>query len=134
MLASPRDGRIKVPFGTAPIAAVVRADLADAAFKVLSNPEAHGGFRYELSGVAPFSVPELAQRLDVDYEPSSLEYERKRLSKLPLLPFQAPMLLSISSTAIAGFLNCGVSDLKKLVPKPRDALSVASDAARQHSS
>ncbi len=134
MLAAPRDGRITVPFGTAPIAAVARADLADAAFKVLSNPEAHAGVTYELSGVAPFSVPELAQRLDVSYESSSLQYERKRLSKLPLLPFQAPMLLSISSTAMAGFLNCGVSDLEKLVSKPRDALSVACDAARQHSS
>lgn len=130
-LAAPRDGRITTPFGTAPIAAVARADLADAAFQVLSNPDDHGGMTYELSGVAPFSIPELARSLAVGYEPASLSSERERLSALPLLPFQVPMLLSISSSAIAGLLNCDASDLKKLVAKPRDALSVASEVARQ---
>ncbi|RWX81341.1 NmrA family transcriptional regulator [Neorhizobium lilium] len=131
MLAAPRKGRITAPFGTAPISAVARADLADAAVKVLSTPSAHEGMTYELSGVTPFSVPQLAQRLGVAYEPTSLSDERERLSALPLLPFQAPMLLSISSAAMAGFLRSDTSHLTALVPQPRDALSVAYDTARQ---
>lgn len=129
-LAAPRQGRITVPFGTAAISAVARADLADAAFEVLRNPGAHAGIIYELSGVAPFCVLDVARRLSVAYEPTSLAAERERLSALPLLPFQAPMLLSISSAAMAGFLTSDASDLLKLVPQPRDAFTVACDAAR----
>jgi NAD(P)H dehydrogenase (quinone) len=130
-LAAPRDGRITVPFGTAAISAVARADLADAAVKVLSDPDAHAGVTYELSGIAPFSVPDLARRLAIAYEPVSLSAERERLSALPLLPFQAPMLLSIFSAAMAGFLTAVNSDLLSLVPRPRNALSVACNTARQ---
>jgi NAD(P)H dehydrogenase (quinone) len=133
MLAAPRDGRITVPFGNAAISAVARADLADAALTTLRNPQAHAGMTYELSGVAPFSIPDLAQRLGAAYEPTSLSAERERLHALPLLPFQAPMLLSISSCAMAGFLRAEASDLLKLVPSPRDAFQLAYDTARQAS-
>lgn len=130
MLAAPREGRITVPFGTSPISAVARADLADAALEVLRNPGIHTGMTYELSGTTPFSLPDLARRLGVTYEPTSLSAERERLSKLPLLPFQPAMLLSISSTAMAGFLETSASDLTKLVPQPRDPLIAACEAAR----
>jgi NAD(P)H dehydrogenase (quinone) len=130
MLAAPQDGRIEVPFGTGMISAVARADLADAAIAVLRDPKAHAGMTYELAGIAPFSAPDLARRLAVDYAPVSLAAERERLSGLPLLAFQPPMLLSISSAAMAGFLRAETSDLQTLVPQPRDALTVACDAAR----
>jgi NAD(P)H dehydrogenase (quinone) len=130
-LAATREGRITVPFGTGPISAVARADLADAAVAVLANPEAHAGVKYELSGTKPFSVVDLAERLEVSYEPTSLEAERERLTGLSLLPFQPAMLLSISSAAIAGFLRTEASDLPKLVENPRDSLSIACVVARQ---
>ncbi|SCX31378.1 Quinone oxidoreductase 2 [Agrobacterium sp. DSM 25558] len=133
MLAAPRDGRITIPLGRTPIAAVARTDLAEAALKVLSAPEDHAGITYELSGTRPFSAPQLAQRLAVTYEPSSFSAERERLSALPLLPFQAPMLMSIASAATGGFFRSGATDLQKLVPQPLDALSVAYDAARRAS-
>jgi NAD(P)H dehydrogenase (quinone) len=130
-LAAPRGGRITTPFGTSPISAVARADLAEAAVAVLATPQAHAGVTYELSGTTPFSVLDLAERLGVSYEPTSLETERERLVGLSLLPFQPAMLLSISSAAMAGFLNTEGSDLPRLVSKPQDALSVACLAARQ---
>ena len=129
MLAAPRDGRITAPFGNRPISAVARADLADAALKVLSDPNAHAGMTYELSGDSSFSVPDLAQRLGVAYEPISLAAERERLAQLPLLPFQPALLLSISSAAMGGFLQTDASDLTKLVPQPRDPLDTAYKAA-----
>lgn len=131
MLAAPQGGRIAVPFGTRPISAVARADLADAALTVLRDPAAHRGCVYELSGTSPFSVPDLAERLGVRYEPASLAAERERLSALPLLPFQPAMLLSISSAAMAGFLESEASDLPGLVAEPREPLEVAAEAARQ---
>ncbi|WP_312798654.1 NAD(P)H-binding protein, partial [Tianweitania sp.] len=129
-LAAPgRDGRITSPFGNGGISAVARGDLAEAAVAVLSDPAAHAGRCYELSGMKAFSVPELAARIGCPYEPASLEAERTRLAALPLLPFQAPMLLSICSAAAAGFLQTEASDLETLVPQPQDAFAVAFAAA-----
>ncbi|MCO5730175.1 NAD(P)H-binding protein [Rhizobium sp. SSA_523] len=131
MLAAPHAGRITVPYGTAPISAVARDDLADAAVQVLREPGRHAGRIYELSGIAPFTIPQLAERLGVAYEPSSLTAERQRLSALPLLPFQPPMLLSIASAAMAGFLRSDGSDLLALIPQARDALTLACNAAQE---
>lgn len=131
MLAAPQGGRITVPLGTGPISAVARADLADAALAVLRDPAAHRERTYELSGTSPFSIPDLARRLGAHYEPVSLTAERERLSALPLLPFQPAMLLSISSAAMAGFLETDASDLPELVAGPRDALAVACEVAGQ---
>lgn len=130
-LAAPRGKRITAPFGTQPISAVARADLADAAMVVLGDPASHRGCVYELSGTSSFSIPDLAARLGVAYEPASLREERERLSALSLLPFQPAMLLSISSAAMAGFLSTRASDLAQFVARPRDALEVACEAARQ---
>jgi len=134
LLAAPRAGRISTPLGIAPISAVARTDLAEAALKVISAPEVHTSATYELSGINAFSLPELALRMEVPYEPSSLSAERERLAALPLLPFQPPMLMSISSAAMAGLLYCETSDLQKLIAQPRDALSVACEFAKQASS
>jgi NAD(P)H dehydrogenase (quinone) len=113
MLAAPRGGRITTPFGNSPISAVARADLAEEASKVLGDPNAHAGVTHELSGHTSFSVPDLAQRLGVAYEPISLSAERERLSQLPLLPLQPAMLLSIFSAATGGFLLTDARDFAK---------------------
>ncbi|UVC15357.1 NAD(P)H-binding protein [Mesorhizobium onobrychidis] len=130
-LAAPRGGLIATPFGEGGISAVARADLAQAALAVLGDPAAHAGRCYELSGTTAFSVPDLAQRMTVTYEPSSFEEERARLSALPLFAFQPPMLMSISSAAAAGFLETHTTDLTELVPMPLDALEIACAVARQ---
>jgi NAD(P)H dehydrogenase (quinone) len=124
-LAAPQDGRITVPFGTGRISAVAREDLADAAAVVLTDPAAHAGACYELSGPTAFSVPDIAERLGLPYQPVTLEAERRRLADLPLLPFQPAMMMSIYAAASAGFLETEATDLRHLVPAPRDALAVA---------
>jgi NAD(P)H dehydrogenase (quinone) len=124
-LAAPHDGCITAPFGSGRISAVARKDLADAAAVILADPSAHAGSCYELSGPTAFSVSDLAERLGLAYRPLSLEAERSRLAQLPLLPFQPAMMMSIYSTAAAGFLETRETDLRQLVPAPRDALAVA---------
>lgn len=130
-LVAPRDGRITAPFGTGGISAVARADLAQAAARILGDPSVHAGRCYELSGTAAFAIPRLADRLGVPYQPTTLEAHRATLSGLPMLPFQPPMLMSICSAAAAGFLETEVTDLAALVPEPQDALAIACEEARK---
>ncbi len=129
-LAAPSDGSISAPFGQGRISAVARADLAAAALAVLKSPAAHAGRSYELSGETAFSVSDIAQSLRVSYTPSSFDAERERLSQLPLLAFQAPMLMSIYAAATGGFLETQQTDLKDLVSLPRDAFAIACTVAQ----
>ena len=106
-------------------------DLADAAVTVLKDPRAHAGMIYELSGAEAWSVTDLADALGVAYKPSSFEAMRGSLAGAPLKPFQPPMLMSIYSSAAAGFLQTGHTDLPALIPqRPRQTLPIAVESAR----
>ncbi|MGL3608197.1 NAD(P)H-binding protein [Rhizobium sp. G187] len=130
-LATPVDGVIRAPFGTGRMSPVARRDLADAAVTVLKDPPAHAGRVYELSGADAWSVADLADALGVTYRPSSLEEARASLNGAPLEPFQPPMLMSIYSSAAAGFLQASHTDLSALISaKPRPTLPIALEAAR----
>lgn len=124
-LVAPRDGRIAVPFGHGRISAVARADLAQAALSVLAAPERHTGRCYDLTGTHAFSAAEIASRIGAPYLPTDFATERAGLEGLPLLPFQPPMLMSIASSAMAGFLETQETDLEALVAAPRDPLEIA---------
>ena len=129
-LAAPVDAVIRAPFGTAPLSPVARKDLADAAVTVLKDPRAHAGAIYELSGTEAWNIPDFAGSLGVPYRPASLEETRASLAAAPLKPFQPPMLMSIYSTAAAGFLQAGSTDLEALLPAaPRHTLPIAVAAA-----
>lgn len=130
-LATPHEGRITAPFGSAGISAVAREDLAEAAVAVLRDTTEHVNTCYELSGIKPFSIPDLAQHIGAHYEPTSLAVERIRLGELQLLPFQRPMLMSIYASAMAGFLETATSDLTTLVSHPQNALTTACSSAGQ---
>lgn len=130
-LAAPVDGEIRAPFGLASISPVAREDLADAATTVLKAPIAHSGRTYELSGTEAWNVADLADALGVAYKPSSLEAARASLANAPLKPFQPPMLMSIYSSAAAGFLHTQSTDLPALLSAPpRETLAIAVEAAR----
>lgn len=130
-LCRPLDGRITTPLGNEGIAAVAREDLAEAAIAVLADVDRHRNKVYELSGVKPFSARELAERIGATYEPTTLSIARARLAAMELLPFQAPMLMSIYSSAMAGFLKTDTTDLTTLLPGTRDALAIACATATQ---
>lgn len=130
-LAAPVNGVIRAPFGTVPISPVAREDLADATVTVLRDPKAHAGVIYELSGAEAWSVADLAELLGAAYQPSSLEQVRASLASAPLKSFQPPMLMSIYSSAAAGFLQAESTDLSALISHPpRQTLSIAAEAAR----
>lgn len=129
-LCIPVDGMIRSPFGDGFISSVAREDLADAAAAVLSDPASHSNVIYELAGDGAWTISDLAQRLDVEYSPATLAETRQGLAALPLLPFQPALLMSIYSTAAAGFLHTQKTDLRRLITtEPRDTLDLAAAAA-----
>ncbi|WP_150308168.1 SDR family oxidoreductase [Planctomonas psychrotolerans] len=61
-LFADEEGVIRGPAGDGRVAAVARADVADAAVAVLSDPEAHAGRAYTLTGGEALTFDEVAER------------------------------------------------------------------------
>ena len=72
-------GVIRGPAGDGRVAAVARADVADAAAAILRNPAAHAGVTYELTGPEALSLDEVASRAGavigrtLSYEPENVD-------------------------------------------------------------
>ncbi|MGC4982067.1 NAD(P)H-binding protein [Streptomyces sp. DT193] len=85
-LAAPSaDGRITAPLGEGRLAAVARADLADAAARVTVEAPAHAGRIHELVGEQAVGGADLARAYGphVTYEPETLSRTRARASPPP---------------------------------------------------
>lgn len=118
-------------FGAGAVAAVARADLAEAAATVAADPARHSGRVYELTGT-PITTADVADRLEVPHRTIGLgEYRRRLLDDVPgLLPFQPPMLVSIATAVRHGFLDGASPDLAELLGRPvSDPLATAVAAA-----
>ncbi|WP_037608674.1 Rossmann-fold NAD(P)-binding domain-containing protein [Streptacidiphilus rugosus] len=113
-------------FGEGAVAAVARADLAEAAAVIAADPARHGGRTYELVGT-PITAVNVADRLAVTHRTINLGEYRRRLHETPgLLPFQPPMLASIATGIRHGFLDSTGPDLADILGHPvRDPLAVA---------
>ena len=89
------DNGVESAFGDGALAAVARADLAEAAAVIAADPARHSGRVYDLVGT-PITAAEVAGRLAVPHRTIGLGEYRRRLHETPgLLPFQPPMLASI---------------------------------------
>lgn len=107
------------------LAAVARADLAEAAAVVAADPARHSGRTYDLVGT-PITAAGVAGRLGVPHRTIGLGEYRRRLHATPLLPFQPPMLVSIAASVRHGFLDGTSPDLADILGRPvRDPLAVA---------
>ncbi|MFJ9694021.1 NAD(P)H-binding protein [Kitasatospora sp. NPDC101183] len=121
---------LESPFGEGALAAVARADLAEAAAAVATDPGPHAGRVYDLVG-APVTAGQVAARLGVPHRTIGLAEHRRRLAQAPgLLPFQPPMAASIATAVRHGFLAAPAPDLAALLGRPaRDPLPLAVAAA-----
>ncbi|WP_228979567.1 NAD(P)H-binding protein [Streptomyces sp. DH12] len=134
LLAAPdADGRITAPLGDGAVAAVARADLAEAAFRVADAPQAHAGRVYELVGEVPLGGADLAAAVSGTYEPGGpLAATRAGIAASGAAPFQVPMLTGTYSAIAHGFLDGrGVpgGHLRELLGRaPRPALDVYAGA------
>lgn len=129
------DNRITGPLGDGGLAAVARADLADIAVSVATDPAPHAGRVYELVGERPLGGAELAEALGATYAPVTLAEARTAITASGAQAFQVPMLASTYSAIAHGFLDgSGVtSDLRALLGgrEPLDALDVFVAAVRE---
>lgn len=122
---------VESAFGDGALAAVTRADLAEAAAVVAADPARHAGRVHELVGT-PITAADVAGRLGVPHRGIGLgEYRRRLLDETPgLLPFQPPMLASIATAVRHGFLDGTHPDLTELLGRPsEDPLETAVAAA-----
>ncbi|KPI05902.1 hypothetical protein OK074_4392 [Actinobacteria bacterium OK074] len=131
-------------FGDGALAAVTRADLAEAAAIVAADPAQHTGHTYELTGT-PISAADVADRLAVPHRTIGLgEYRRRLLDEVPdLSPFQPPMLASIATAVRHNFLDATSADgadtnLAGILGRPvtdplRTAVTAASATRPEHS-
>lgn len=128
------DNRITGPLGDGGLAAVARADLADIAVSVATDPAPHAGRVYELVGDRPLGGVELAEALGATYAPVTLAEARTAVAASGAQAFQVPMLVGTYSAIAHGFLDgSGVkSDLRALLGgrEPLDALEVFAAAVR----
>ncbi|MFI7498028.1 NAD(P)H-binding protein [Streptomyces sp. NPDC049687] len=125
------DDRVESAFGDGALAAVARADLAEAAAIIAADPAQHSGHTYDLTG-APIRAADVADRLGVPHLTIGLgEYRRRLLNEMPdLLPFQPPMLASIATGIRHGFLDGTSPDLTDILGRPvSDPLATAVAAA-----
>lgn len=67
------EGVIRGPAGDGRVAAVARADVADAAVAVLRDPGAHAGTTYTLTGPEALTLGEVATRLGLRFEDETEE-------------------------------------------------------------
>ncbi|SED10014.1 NAD(P)H-binding protein [Streptomyces sp. TLI_105] len=130
------DNRITGPLGEGRLAAVARADLADIAVSVATDPAAHRGRVYELVGERPLGGADLAAALGAEYAPGTLAEARAAIAASGAVPFQVPMLASTYSAIAHGFMDgTGVErgDLRALLGgrEPLDALDVFVKAVRE---
>ncbi|MFJ3492201.1 NAD(P)H-binding protein [Streptomyces sp. NPDC086091] len=128
LLTRTADG-VESAFGEGALAAVARADLAEAAAVVAADPAAHAGRSYDLVG-EPVTAADVARHLGVAHRTIGLgEYRDRLLADRTLLPFQPPMLASIATAVRHGFLGTPGPDLAHLLGRPlTDPLAVAAAA------
>lgn len=118
-------------FGDGALAAVARADLAEAAAVVAADPAPYDGRVLDLVGT-PITAGQVAEQVGVPHRTIGLgEYRDRLLGEVPgLLPFQPPMLASIATGIRHGFLKGSGPDLADLLARPvRDPLRPAVAAA-----
>ncbi|MEU5847134.1 NAD(P)H-binding protein [Saccharopolyspora shandongensis] len=113
------DDGLESAFGDGAVAAVTRADLAEAAALIAADPAQHGGRTYDLVG-PPITAEQVADRLGVPHRTIGLgEFRRRVLDEMPgLLPFQPPMLASIATGIRHGFLDGAGPDLADILGRP----------------
>jgi NAD(P)H dehydrogenase (quinone) len=80
-------GVIRGPAGDGRVAAVARADVADAAVAVLRDPDAHAGATYTLTGPESLTMAEVAARAGLRFEDETEEaayaWRRERYGAAP---------------------------------------------------
>ncbi|GAA5144981.1 SDR family oxidoreductase [Nocardioides marinquilinus] len=116
------EGVIRGPAGTGRVAAVARADVADAVVAVLRDPAAHAGATYTLSGGEALTFEEVATRAGavlgrpLRFEDETLEeaYASRRAAYPDAEPWQLDAWVSTYTAVADGSQAAVVDDVRRL--------------------
>jgi NAD(P)H dehydrogenase (quinone) len=119
-------GVIRGPAGGGRVAAVARADVADAAAVVLEAPEDHMGAVYELTGPEALSMAEVAARVGVvvgrelRYEEETLEeaYASRRAAYPGAADFELDAWVSTYTSIADGSMATVTGDVERVTGHP----------------
>ena len=123
------DGTIRGPAGDGVVSAVSLNDVAACAAAVLSEPGAHAGKTYDLTGPEALSLSAVAETLsealgrEVSYHDETIEeaYESRR--KWPAPGWQYDAWVSTYTAIAAGELAPVTDDVRTLVGRPPSSLA-----------
>ncbi|OFB35846.1 NAD(P)-dependent oxidoreductase [Mycolicibacterium sp. (ex Dasyatis americana)] len=118
------DGVIHAPAGQGRVAAVARRDIARVAAHILSDPDAHRGRTYELTGPRAIDFEELATTLthaqgrDVSYRRETVEEAYAYRRKWPAPQWQYDAWVSTYTAIAAGQMSTVTDDIEKITGTP----------------
>ncbi|QCW49730.1 SDR family NAD(P)-dependent oxidoreductase [Nocardioides dongxiaopingii] len=126
-------GAIRGPAGHGSVAAVARADVADAAVAVLRDPRAHLGATYTLTGPEALTLDEVADRAGavlgrpLRYEPESVEeaYAARRAAYPDAGEWQLDAWVSTYVAIADGSCAAVTDDVRRLTGHPARTLEQA---------
>jgi len=113
-------GVLRGPAGEGRVAAVARADVADAAAAVLQAPEAHAGQVYELTGPEALTLSEVVARLSAvlgrpfTYHPETVEEAYESRQRWQPEPWQADAWVSTYTSIASGEVSRVTDDVRTL--------------------
>ena len=122
------DGVLRGPAGDGRVAGVATDDIADAAVQVLTDPAAHDGHTYELTGPAALSLDEIAAILSahrgtpVTYVEETVEQAYASRAGFAAPQWQLDAWVSTYSAIAAGEMALVTGDVELLTGHPATSL------------
>ena len=122
------DGVLRGPAGDGRVAGVATDDIADAAVQVLTDPAAHDGHTYELTGPAALSLDEIAAILSahrgtpVTYVDETVEQAYASRAGFAAPRWQLDAWVSTYSAIAAGEMALVTGDVELLTGHPATSL------------
>lgn len=125
------DGVIRGPAGDGRVAAVARADVADAALAALADPASHADAVYELTGPEGLTLHEVAERASallgrtLRYEPETIEEAYASRRRWSDEQWQLDAWVSTYTAIAAGEFGETTGDVEKVTGHPARTLEEA---------
>ncbi|RSM54899.1 NAD(P)-dependent oxidoreductase [Actinoplanes sp. ATCC 53533] len=117
------DGVIRGPAGDGRVAAVAQDDIAEAATVVLTDPAAHAGRTYDLTGPEALSLYEIAALLSATYEPETVEQAYRSRASYGAEDWLVDAWVSTYTAIAAGELAAVSDAVPRLIGRPATSLA-----------
>jgi uncharacterized protein YbjT (DUF2867 family) len=116
------DGVIRGPAGDGRLAAVLRDDVADAVAAILTEPGAHDGRAYDLTGREAFTLAEAAAEVGARFEDETLEEARASRAVYGAPDWQVEAWVTTYVAIARGELERVSDDVERLTGHPPKTL------------